>query len=138
MLNPVSGKYEPADERFMNEVEEKLAIEGEVDAYRNGIISSIGAFRVDNADAPVDYSRIFRTELENLQKRFFEERKGAIRKIKMNLLRYFDDDIGDLPRSDQEQVKRTMKNLETKFGYTPETAKEAIGFLVRRRYQDGE
>ena len=138
ILNPVSGKYEPADERFMAEVEERLGVDSDIQEYRNGIISSIGAFRVENASAPVDYTRIFSRQLDVLRSRFFDERKGAIRKIKMNLLRYFDDDIADLSRVDKEQVSQTMKNLEDEFGYTPETAKEAIGFLVRRRYQDNE
>ena len=138
MLSAVSGKYEPPDEQFMLDVEKKLGIEEHNEDYRNGIISSIGAFRIEQPEAEVDYGRIFARQFETLRASFFEESREAITKIKMNLLRFFDGDIADLAPSDQLQIENTMANLSENFGYTPETAKEAVGFLVRQRYQDAE
>jgi predicted Ser/Thr protein kinase len=134
ILNPASGQYEPADERFMKEVEEKLGVEGEHDDYRQRIISSIGAFRVENPDAPVDYRRIFPRQFEVLEATFFGERREAIQKIKLNLLRYFDDELGGLGRAETEQIKRTVENLESRYGYDEHTAREAIALLTKRRY----
>lgn len=138
LVNPVSGQYESPDEGFMAEVEKRLGVEGDKETYRHGIISSIGAFRIEHPDDPVVYSRIFERKLEALKRRFFEEQREAIRKIKINLLRYFDEDIDELAPSDKVPVERTLSNLKTRFGYTHETAREAIGFLVRHRYGEPE
>ena len=138
MLNPVSGKYEPADESLMKDVETKLGLSGDVESYRNGIISAIGAFRVENPDGEVDYGVIFANQFETLKSNFFAQRVGAIQKIKLNLLRFFDGDTADLSRTEREQVERTMSHLQTELGYTPETAREAVGFLVQHRYDEGE
>ncbi|MCA9565324.1 MAG: serine protein kinase PrkA, partial [Myxococcales bacterium] len=136
LLDPVSGTYKSADERFMKEVEDRLGVEGERDEYRHNIISTIGAFRVDNPNADVDFGQIFERQFAILRRRFFEEQADAIRKIKMNLLRYFDGDTGDMQKPQKTQVEKTLAALKTEHGYTDETAREAIGFLVRNRYAD--
>lgn len=135
MLDSVSGKYVPADEKFMSEVEAKLGVDTDTENYRHSIISHVGAFRVEHPDDAVDFFRIFRRQLDVLQAKFFEESREAIQKIKMNLLRYFDGDVDDLDRNDREQVERTISSLLNEFGYTEQTAREAIGFLIRRRYE---
>jgi predicted Ser/Thr protein kinase len=134
LLNPVSGKYEPADQRLMEDVETKLGVTGDREAYRQGVIASIGAFRVEHPNDPVDYTRIFSRQFEVLRKRYFEERKGAVSKIKLHLLKLFDGDVEDLPRQEREQAERTLQALKERFGYSDATAREAIGFLVQRRY----
>jgi serine protein kinase len=136
LLNPLSGKYEAADERFMADVEEKLGVEGDRTEYRNSIISSIGAFRIENPKAPVDLGLIFTRQFEILRGRFFDERRDAIQRVKLNLLRYFDNDMDDLSAGDRQLVERTLQSLRERYGYNDEAAREAIGYLVRRRYDD--
>ena len=43
-----------------------------------------------------------------------------------------------VPRRRLEKVELTLENLKEQFGYTEETAREAIGFLVRHRYAEGD
>jgi predicted Ser/Thr protein kinase len=136
MLDPVSGRFISPDETFMEDVEEKLGVTGDRDQHRRGIIAAVGVFRIEHPDDPVDFGRIFDDEFDQLMTYFYEERKEAIQRIKMNLLRFFDDDVADLTPVDREQVERTFETLRTRFGYTRETAREAVGFLVRHRYTD--
>ncbi|MBN1947426.1 MAG: hypothetical protein JW797_17275 [Bradymonadales bacterium] len=140
LFNPISRRYEPPSEKLMADVE-KLLGPGEVEKnpteYRNSIISSIGAFRIENPTSPVDYEKIFSRQLDLLKRRFLDERKDSVQKIKINLLRFFDDQVDDLAALDREQVLHTFQALEREFGYTRQTAREAIGFLVGHRY-DGQ
>ena len=74
-------------------------------------------------------------QFEILEARFFDERREAIQKVKLNLLKFFDGELDDLPSAEREQVKRTVRNLEERYGYDEETAREAIGLLILKRYE---
>jgi len=135
MRNRVTGEMEKPDEQRMQEVEAIVMPRGEQAAdFRRGLIASIGAHRLDNPDADMDYPRIFPDMFKRLRDHYFEERKRVLRKNKENVLKYLSEDRNQLTPREQAQVQSTLKTMAERYGYCEHCAKDAILFLMKKRY----
>lgn len=135
MRNRVTGAMERPDERQMGEVEDIIMPIGEdPEEFRRGLIASIGAHRLDNPDAEIDYSRIFPDIFKRLRDHYFEERRRQLRKYKENVLKYLSEERGLLTPREQAQVESTLKTMRERYGYCDACAKDAINFLMKKRY----
>lgn len=135
MRNRVTGENERPDEQRMAEVEAIVMPRGEDPGeFRRGLIAGIGAHRLDNPDAAMDYSRIFPDMFKRLRDHYFEERKRSLRKNKENVLKYLSEERGMLTQREQAQVESTLKTMRERYGYCDHCAKDAILFLMKKRY----
>jgi serine protein kinase len=135
MRNRVTGENERPDEQRMQELEAIVMPKGEdAGEYRRGLISSIGAHRLDNPDVGMDYSVIFPDMFKRLRDHYFEERKRVLRKNKENVLKYLSEERGTLSSKEQTQVESTLKTMAEKYGYCEHCSKDAILFLMKKRY----
>lgn len=134
VYNKVTSSYEKPDEAFMREIEATINTEEDTDEFRQSLMTSIGAYSIDNPGAKVDYLMIFPNLFEKLQEAFFSERQRQIQKIVENLLVYFEDDKKQLSKTEQEAVKVTLENLKQRYGYCDASAREAVAFLLSSRY----
>jgi serine protein kinase len=136
MLNRITGQMERPDDSRMTEMESIAMPKGE-DAgdFRRGMIASIGAHKLDNpTDAEMDYPRIFPDLFKRLRDHFFEERKRVLRKNRENVLKYLSEDRGQLSSKEQAQVESTLSAMKSRYGYCEHCAKDAILFVMRKRY----
>lgn len=137
IANRVTGTYERPDEGRMTEVED-LIKPGSEDrsAFRRGLISAIGAWRLDHpSEKRVAYGRIFPELFRRLRDHFFEERKETLQRNKENVLHFLAEDGGaDLGAKDREAVETILRNMRERYGYCEHCAKDAILFLMRKRY----
>jgi serine protein kinase len=133
--NKHSGAQEKPDESRLAEFEGYVMPKGD-DAtnFRRALISTVGAWRIDNPDSPVDYARIFPDLFKRLSDHFYEERKRQLKRNVENILKYLGDERGSLSPKEQAQVQKTMDEMVARFGYTAASAKDSIVFLVRKRY----
>lgn len=133
--NRITGEMERPDEARMAEMEGIIMPKGQ-DAgdFRHGLIATIGAHKLDNPDAEMDYPRIFPDIFRHLRDHFFEERKRVLRKNKENILKYLSDDRGQLSSKEQAQVQETLSTMGSRYGYCESCAKDAILFLMKKRY----
>jgi predicted Ser/Thr protein kinase len=136
--NRITGDYEPPDEGRMAEFERIVAPPGDDrTAFRRGLISAVGAFRLDHPDAPeIDYVAIFPDLFRRLRDHYFEERKRQLRRSREDVLRYLSDERAGLDERARRQVEDTLRGLRERYGYCEHCAQEAILFLMRRRYED--
>jgi serine protein kinase len=135
VANRLTGQSEKPDEGRMAEFEELVALKGEDAAeFRKGLIAQIGAHRIDNPDIALDYARIFPDLFRRLRDHFYEERKRTLRKNVENILKSFSDEKGTLSAKEQAVVRATLDTMAKKFGYTDQSARDAIVFLMRQRY----
>jgi predicted Ser/Thr protein kinase len=133
--NKVTGAQEKPDESRMTEFETFVMPRGDdLQQFRRGLIATIGAWRIDNPDLPVDYGRIFPELFKRLSDHFFEERKRQLKRNVENVLKYLGDERNTLSAREQQAVKSTLEEMVTRFGYTEASAKDAIVFLTRKRY----
>ncbi|HYD40565.1 MAG TPA: serine protein kinase PrkA [Anaeromyxobacter sp.] len=135
--NRVTGDFELPDEPRMVELEKIVMPAGEDrGAFRRGLISAVGAFRLDHPDAAeIDYGAIFPDLFRRLRDHTYEERKRQLHRSKEHLLRYLSDDRATLDEKARRQVEATLGNLRARYGYCESCAQDAILFLMRRRYE---
>ena len=135
MRNRVTGEMEKPDEARMKELEDIVMPRSEdAGTFRRGLITQVGAFRLDHPDAPMDYARIFPDAFRRLREHFFLERKRVLERNADNVLKYLSDERGSLSAKEQQQVQQTLSTLAERFGYCESCARDSILALVRRRY----
>lgn len=135
MRNRVTGEMERPDEQRMTEFESIVMPPGEdADGFRRGVISRIGAHKVDHPEAEMDFTVIFPQFFRRLRSHYFEDRRRQLRRNNENLLKHLADEEGDLSSREQEEVERTLTALRDRYGYCNACAMDAIGHLMRKRY----
>jgi serine protein kinase len=136
--NAITGEYEPPDEQRMTEIEKIVMPPGDDRRnFRRGLISAVGAFRLDHPDAAeIDYAAIFPDLFRRLRDHYFEERKRQLRRSREDVLRYLSDERGSLDEKARARVEGTLRTLRERYGYCEHCAQDAVLFLMRRRYED--
>jgi serine protein kinase len=138
MKNRVTGAYDKPDENVMTEMEAIVMAEGDVrQDFRRGLISTIGAHKLDHPnDIEIDYTRIFPDLFRRLRDHYFGERRKQIRKLRDNFLRYLNDEKSTLSPKELTQVETMLATLKVRYHYCDFCSRDAILFLMRRRYAD--
>lgn len=133
--NRMTGAQEKPDESRMTEFEGFVMTAGnDANEFRRSLIATIGAWRIDNPEGAIDYARVFPDLFKRLAQHFFEERKRQLKRNVENILKVFSNEHSALSAREQAQVKATMDAMQQRFGYTEGSARDAIVFLVRKRY----
>ncbi len=136
--NRVTGEYEQPDEGRMADFERIVAApeEGRAD-FRRSLIAAVGAYRVDHPDtAEIDVAAIFPEHFRRLRDHYYEERKAELARNKENLLRHLTGEGGPQEDRVRREVEQTLRTMQERYGYCQACAREAVLFLLRRRYQD--
>ena len=137
LRNRVTGEYERPSESTMVEMEGiVMPADEERGDFRRGLIGSVGAFRLDHPTDPVEYQRIFPDLFRRLRDHYFDERKKTLRRSSQNLLKFLSDDRKDLSPKELVQVEAALKTMITRYHYCEHCAKDAIVFLMKKRYAD--
>ena len=135
MLNRLTGEYEKPDEGRMTEIENFVMPRGDDPVeFRKGLIATIGAWRIDNPEAAVDYAQIFPDLFKRLSEHFYEERKRTLKHNVESTLKYLSDERSSLSQKEQQAVRTTLDTMAKKYGYTDSSARDAIVHLLRKRY----
>src|SRR3954467_948474 len=136
LRNPHTSEMERPDEEMMAQTE-AIVMAGSEDRreFRRGLISAVGAHRLEHPEGEIDYSQIFPDLFRRLRDHFFDERKRTLRKNAENVLRYLGDERANLSSRDQTHVQDTLRGLQ-KFGYCESCAKDGIILLLGKRYTD--
>lgn len=135
LQNKVTGEYEKPSEPVMTEME-AIVMPQDQDRgeFRRGLISSIGAFKLDHPDDAVSYPKAFPELFRRIRDRYFDDRKKQLRKYAENVLAWLAEDRKGLSDKDVAQVGGTLKTMRERYRYCDACAKDTIAFLVKRRY----
>ncbi len=135
MQNKVTGAQEKPDEGRMAEFEQIVMPKGEDPSeFRKGLISNIGAHKLDNPEGELEWARIFPDHFKRLRDHFFEERKKLLRRNVENLLKFLSGEKGSLSAREQTSIRQTLDTMNQRYGYNDASARDAIVFLIRKRY----
>lgn len=134
VYNETTGQSEEPDQRFMADVEARLAITQPPREFRHDILTSIAAWSIDHPGQEIDLSHIFARHLDGLKRAYYEERKEQVNRTKEHLLLYVNDQAKGLTPADRKQVETTLNNLLSRFGYDMAGAREVVTFLLKHRY----
>jgi serine protein kinase len=140
LLDPITNETIPPDEKMMKEVEGVLrSMEEDEITFRKNLIAKIGAFVLESdrsgkiLDAPLNYSRVFPALFDRLKEDYLRKRREIVQKSYQNYLRFMDGiELDPRLRESAQKMHDTLKN---RFGYCEACAKEAMAFLLKKRYQ---
>jgi predicted Ser/Thr protein kinase len=134
--NQVTGKMEDPDFALISEFEKIVEApdsNDEKDAFRQHIISQVGAWSLDHPREPVVYARVFPEFWRKLEKHYFESQKKVLTQMHDALVVYESD--SSAPNSEGGQLARkTVDRMKSNLGYCDKCAKEVIIFLMKARY----
>jgi predicted Ser/Thr protein kinase len=133
VVNPSTGALEPPSEAVMGAVESLLDLQEPVEEFRKNLVGRIGAFRVDNPDAPVIYKELFSDIYSSLKQDFFAKRREQIEQIEEQLIRHGTDGASAIDAKNLERVERTIRNMKERYGYGEEGLREVVLFIRKHR-----
>lgn len=134
--NPITGKMEDPDYALIDEFEKIVQApkEGaERDSFRQNMITQVGAWSLDHPGQTVIYARVFPEYWHKLESHYYESQKETLTKMHNALLLYGKDDARDEGKT---LALQTIENMKKRLGYTDESAKEVIMFLMKSRYRE--
>ena len=134
VINPTTGESEEPDRPLIERMERIIAPEGDAARFRETIIGQIGAFRLDHPEEAIDYARLFPELIDRLKDDFYQQRRKVVERIETNLVKYNTDEFPLLDKELQEKITTTLTKMTAKYGYCEFCAKDAILFLIKRRY----
>jgi predicted Ser/Thr protein kinase len=138
LRNPTTGRLEDPDEEMMSEVEKTLGVQPKRDDARHEVISRIGAWSIEHPGQKIDFALVFPRQLQQLREAYFEQRKKLIKKTNEELLFYLADGPqatrARLDKESFERVETTLRNLADRYRYCPRCARDAVSYLLRKRY----
>ena len=144
--NPLTGQLEDPDHSLVSEFERIIdapQTENELWQFRNNLISQIGAWSLDHPAEAVIYSKVFPEYWKKLEKFYYQTQKTQLTKMHTALLHYGKDgraraEAGGgenlLTEEGNRLANDTITNLKARYGYSDESAREAITFLMKSRY----
>jgi serine protein kinase len=134
VLNPTTKRLDDPDEEMMRRIEATLEVGPKPDDFRKDLIARIGAWSLDNKAKRADYVEIFPKHFKKIRDAYFAEKRQAVRRGIDDLLAYLRDDDKGLTDSARKSAIETLDALISRFGYSRESARDAVIQLVRDRY----
>lgn len=127
--NDITQKLEAPGENIMEEMETLLSLSGEKRELREALVAKIASWRVENPGSELDVNSVFRTELQTIEQKIYENKKEVIEKIKSAMMTLGTDDYEKLPSDQLTICEQTFENLSVRFSYSKHTAWESLVFL---------
>lgn len=138
LRNAATGRLEDPDEDMMTEVERTLGMGQKRDDYRHEVIGKIASWSIDHPGQKIDYGTVFPRQLQQLREAYFDQRKKLVKKTVDDVLQFLTDGADKMRnRIDKEafeRVETTIRNMKEKFGYCDHCARDAVSYLMRKRY----
>lgn len=134
LINPVTGAIEDPDEHFMAQMEQDFNISKASKVFRQEIISRIGAWALDHHGEAIRYEELFPNLFESLREAYFERHKEAVQRARADILRYYADGPSSLEPRQLAKVESALGVMYSRYGYDPDSCRDALVFLLRNRY----
>ncbi|MBC7692822.1 MAG: serine protein kinase PrkA [Methylotenera sp.] len=142
--NSITGKMEDPDFALINEFEKIVGAPtdaAEQIAFRQNIISQVGAWSLDHPREGVSYAKVFPEFWHKLEKHYYESQKSRLTQMHDALLFYGrggseqeKKESGKMNEEGDALAHQTIENMKSKLGYCENCAKEVITFLMKSRY----
>jgi len=136
LKNPITGQMQNPDEAMLEELEKIVdAPTGatELENFRRNVISQVGAWSLDHQSETMVYSKVFPDFWAKIQKHYYETQKETLAKMHDALIHY-GSEKEDTNSEGSKLARQTLENMKSKLGYDEDSAREAITFLMRKRY----
>jgi serine protein kinase len=137
LLDKVTGRYLPADEDMMREVERVLLAEGEDrEEFRRAVIGRIGAWGLENAGQTPNYRKLFPRYIEKMEVDYYRRQRKVITKNIKNVLDVLQGEVRTTDEKEIEIADRTITRMKERYGYERECTAECAAYLLKKRYAE--
>jgi len=136
VADKATGQERGADEAYMAQFEKYAGAGKDAAAFRNEVMTRIGAYRAAHPGQPLDVPLLFSEMLRRVRRAVLEERRPQIHRLAERLLVHFDDPAA-VPADDRPRVAALFEALRAERGYCRGCAREAVAALVRSRLREG-
>jgi predicted Ser/Thr protein kinase len=131
LFDPVIKKQVEADGQFMKNIEQSLLAKNESsEDFRRQLISEIGAFKLENPEADLEYELLFSSHIKRLKEEAYKEQSHVVERILRALLQILDGDSGSLEERDINQAGALKEGLFAA-GYNLSSVRWAMVFLLK-------
>jgi predicted Ser/Thr protein kinase len=132
--NQVTGTFEAPDLNLINEFEKIVQSpeSSEKETFRKNTIAQLGAWSLDHPQETVVYSQVFPEFWDKLEKHYFESQKSLFKQMSDVLLVY--ETYEENPSEGAILVRKTLDAMVAKQGYCHLCAREALVFLLKKKY----
>jgi predicted Ser/Thr protein kinase len=134
--NMITGRMEDPDYNLMREFElivDAPKGENDLQSFRQAIITQIGVWSLDHPNEQVVYSKVFPEYWARLEKHYYESQKAILSKMH-SALKTFGMESTNSTDEGMKLANKTIGKLIEKYGYSEDSSKEIINFLMERRY----
>jgi predicted Ser/Thr protein kinase len=144
LRNRITNQFEDPDANLMQEFEGFLGGVGDTEEFRRNLISRLGAWTIENPSRDtakaLPYEQIFPDLMKRLRARFHENQVAKIRAMGTLFLEACGFDLDALvdrqtTNEAEELATRVYKGMQTRYGYGPAGAKEALVELIQAKYR---
>lgn len=131
LFDPLLQRETDADENFMTNIEQRLmAAQESKEDFRRQLISQIGAFKLENPQADLDYKTLFSSHLRRLKEHHYEEQMSSVQKIIRTFL-HLSDTMSTHHDDNSVTHALALKKGLAQRGYNETTARLAMAFLLK-------
>ena len=81
-------------------------------------------------------SKIFKSYIIRLREAFFTSRREDLKKINENFMKYTSEEKGLLDAKETAQVEGMLQELKNSHGYSVDSARDAVAYLLKHRYSE--
>ncbi len=136
LFDKVTGHYVDPDKDLMKDVEATILAEGEdrVD-FRKAIIGRIGAWSLDHAGETPDYRVLFQNYIHRMEEDYYNRQRKVIAKNLETTLTLLRGGRSRLSDEEQASADRTVKEMESRYGYDQRCTQECAAYLLKTRYR---
>ncbi len=135
LVDRVTGQEKDVDQRFMIDIEQKIAGGDDTEKFRRDLISQVGAYALEHPDEEVDNVILFDRYIKRLEDFYFNKNRKKVSIAGENLLKFTSDKKDDISKEDQAIVETMLEKLSSEHGYSPECTKIVFSYLWNRRYR---
>lgn len=139
IVNPATGRPEPADEGFMRSLEGLWGAGTKADAFRRDLIARVGAWRVDHPGAELHFRSLFASLFEALEKDYQERHRQRTRRHLEHMLAVLRAEDGEhapvgVEADEVQRAEETLSRLEGERDYPRRAIQAPLALLLRERY----
>jgi predicted Ser/Thr protein kinase len=131
VLNPRTSVYEPPSVSVLEGLENLMKLRESPDSFRRNLITRIAAYSIEHPGEKIDFHEIFTDVFKNLRDSYYRNKAKALIQIAKHVLVFGTDDESMIPVAERPKVEQTLKVMRDKYGYTDDSSKEAISFVLR-------
>jgi len=130
IYNAKTSSSEPPNQALMRDVEKIIGVQGSADRHREGLLSRIGAYKLENPKEKIEIAIVFHDILKKLHDHYFDEKSRVIEANQRAMLSLETDAEKDLTEKEKRLAETTFAELEQRFGYTKESTIQCLRFLI--------